>query len=460
MRVGVVASLVVVGVLGCKPKPVETLYEEVPVLEDESGEVEVAEAKEETPPYPVVSRVNEAAALLTTRQSRATNKAVEILMEVLDAAPTTAEAYFNLGVAHQILDQKDKALAAYSKASGLDPSLGSAQLYAGGLRQSDGDLAGAIRAYQSGVSGDPENMELRVALIGALRTQGNVEEAIEAAKGGLRVNANSLAIYNSLGLAYLDTGQNELAKFVYQKALNSIEGAANNAYIHANLGRTYYLEDDRGPAQYHLEKAYELDPQLVPGLIYLSNLYLDDRNYEQSVPLLEIALKKAPRNFGARMNLGIAYRGVGRLEDSRQSYQEALKIEPGNPDVWFNLGILLGDHLKDYDESLKAFQRYLDAGGSQQELAGTYMKKIEKERSRADKKRKSEEERKQRDAERTERQRVLKEAEQKKTLEANPWGGDSSEEPQPDGSDTSSQPAPEGGTATPPQNLNTGGMTP
>lgn len=374
---------------------------------------------------PIHERLNDAAELLEADQPAAARRALTMLEDIVADEPTLAAGHFNLGVAHHQLGNFDQARAAYTRAVELDPTLTDAWLYLGVAHQQQGRYDLAVSDYRTGLQADPENIELRVALVTALRNQGRLDEAIEEAKAALRINANSLPMYNNLGLAYIERGDLALAKFVYQKALNSIEGARDSAYIHANLGWTYFQAGEKSEAEYYLLEAVKLDPELVPALVYLSRIHLDNRNYGDMIPLLERAHDKQPDNYGVLLNLGIAYRGVGRYDESEAMYRAALELDPARPDPWFNLGILYGDHQKRYEDAVAALTTYVDRGGAESAKATEFIADIEKERERAQKRRAADEERARREAEREERERLLREAEEQQDApqpEPSPWG--------------------------------------
>jgi tetratricopeptide (TPR) repeat protein len=327
---------------------------------------------------------------------------VILLQEVLVARPNDGTALLNMGVAKEKLGEMSEARRYYESATKSDSPVGNAWLGVGAFQERDGNWEGALASYRSGSKIDPKNMDLRVAIIGILRSLGRVDEAITEAKEALKVNANSLPVYNNLGLAYLDRGETDLAVFVFQKAMQGVPGAENNAYIRANLGWIFYQRGEKGPALYHLQEAVKLDGQLVPALVYLSAVYLDDRNYGDALPLLEAAAKKDAENYGVQLNLGICYRGVGRYPDAKAAYEKALSLRPGSSEPWFNLGILYGDYIKlqdatvtdrtlqAYDDAITSYRTYLGSGGKQQELANTYITTLEKEKKKAEKKRQKE----------------------------------------------------------------------
>ena len=401
---------------------------------------------------PVHDRVNEAADLIESGEPADLERAVFLLRGAVDEDPTGV-AQFNLGLAHQARGELDTARATLEAVVGQHPQMGDAWRFLGEIRVAQGRPLEGEAVFRSGMAADPEHIGLRVSLIELVREQGRPEEAIALSKEALKVNANSLAVYNNFALSYLDLGDTTLARFILQKALQSVEGAVQNAYLHANLGWSYYLDGNKPSAVEALKKAVELDPDLVPALVYLSRVYLDDRNYEDMVPLLEAAEGAAPTNADVQLNLGIAYRGMGRFDEARQAYEQTLTLSPGNPDPHFNLGILMSDHIKDYDGAVAAFNRYLQAGGTERERAETYIKEVEREKARAERRAKAEAERKRREEERARREQLLKEAEEGAAQDQPEADGsappDGEEEPNADDTpvDDAPQPSPsDGGT--------------
>ena len=376
--------------------------------------------------------MDDAVAQLTVRTPEASRRALGILQELAAREPDNAYVQYNLGVAHRQLGQARQAEDAFARAIELDSALTRAYLGMGVLLEQQDRSRDAIRFYEQGVEADREDMELRSALIGALRRQGRLDEAIRQAREALKFNSKSLPVYNDLGLVYLDKDDLDMAEFVYLKALGQVKGAKQNADIRTNFGWTLYKKGDLLQARRQLEEAAQLDPRNLPTLIYLSHIYLDDRNFADAVPLLEAALEQEPDNCGVMVNLGVASRGLAEqirasaeggpddpriqplLDRARELYQRALELQPDSPEPHRNLGILLGDSYKDYDAAIAAFEAYLEAGGEQSELVASYKEDVEQERERAERQRQREEERRRREQEKLERQRLLEQAEREK----------------------------------------------
>jgi Flp pilus assembly protein TadD len=422
-----VASLALVG-CGKKPAP-EAPVSTPTVVQPDPSASDATDAPRSKPDEPAISeaqlrrRVDEAVGQLTVGTPDAARRALDVLELVAQKDARNAYVFFNMGVAHTQLGALTQAERAFTKAIEIDPGLGRAYMGLGVVLEQQDRSAGAADWYRKGIKADDDDMELRSALIGLLRRQGRLDSAIAEARAALAINSKSLPIYNDLGLVYIDKGDLSMARFVFLKALGQVEGAKNNASIRANFGRALYLDDDPMQARRQLEEAYKLDQRYLPTLVYLSRTYLDDRNFADAIPLLEEAQRQEPDNFGVTLNLGIAYRGVNRLEDAKRTYQKALEIQPSSPDPWLNIGVLEGDYFKNYAAATAAFQTYLDNGGTEKERVTGYIEDIEKEQTRAARQKEKDAERQKREKERLERERLLREAEKKAGGAPTPPGG-------------------------------------
>lgn len=402
MRRGSVLVLVVALSSGCPPK------QKPPTAGGAAGpEPEVVAAPVRTPE----DRLQEALGLLARRGDGDAALAVSLLEEVLRERPDWLIARYNLGVGKFQLGEWRDAIRAFEDVLDADPKMTAAWASIARCHEAAGRADKALLTWRDAVEAAPSDLDVRVGLVAALRTQGRHQDAIQAAKDALGVNTNSLAIYDEMGQAYLALGELTLAEFVFDKARVVFKEAEQHPPLLTHLAWTWQRKKNLPEAVYFLEKALSIDASYVPALTTLSQIRMDQHDWAGAVSLLESAEKLVPNDAGLHQDLGLALRGLGRFDDAERHYRRALELAPENPAPWFNLGILFGDYQKRYPDAIAALQKYVDARGPQAATAEEYISDLEKEQKKAEKRRKQEEERKAREAERLRLQQAA-EAEQ------------------------------------------------
>lgn len=336
--------------------------------------------------------IADAAALLTTDNKLNAEAALSRLQALAQANPSNAVVQYNLGLAYYQLDRRNDARTAWTEATRKDPKLVKAWLNLGALSMQEDRPEAALSSYESGIKNAPDNIDLRVAAIAALRKLKRYDDAIAQGKAALAINSNAVPIYTNIAMVYLDTGKYDLAAFILRKATEEVAGAEGNANLWAVLGEVYYRKGFEVDARMAFEKALTLDPQQFGALMFFSAYYLDNRDYTAALPLLERAAKLAPTDPSVQLRLGIAYRGMGRYEQAKAAYDEALRLNPQSPEPYRNLAVLYGDYMKSYDAAMDALERYRQAGGGPADELDKWKKDLEKAKKKAeDQKRKEEE---------------------------------------------------------------------
>lgn len=373
---------------------------------------------EGAPAESLAERVEAANVWLATGKPEDASTALALYREMLEEAPDSAPLRFNIGVAYEGIGDPAGARKAYLRATDVDPTLAEAWLNLGAMAEREGDHARALQNYRAGLRHAENDPKLFAATIGVLRKLGRHDEAIREARSAIKTNGNNVDAYNNLGLVYLDQGKLELAQFIYQRALSAIPAADANALIHANLGRVYLAQDKVGLAEKKFQDALLKDNDLVVAMMFLGQLYTQNRNWEGTTAVLERARELEPENAAIRVNLGIGYRGLGRMDESEASYKKALELDPTLIETHLNLALLYGDSLQKFEQAYEALDLYVDRGGARTELVDTWRADFEKtqqklERDAARKKRRDEQRRK-----REQEKRLLAEEEARKAAEA------------------------------------------
>lgn len=345
-------------------------------------------------------QLGDAVAMLTTRDPGRARSALELLKPMVSQYPDVAAIPYNMGVAYNILGDDTEARRSWLRATDVDPTFAKAWFNLGALSLGKGNADAALSSFQAGIRQAPTDVDLRVAAISAQRALKRYPEAVAEAKSALQMNSRAIELYNQLALVYLETGQLDLATFMCFKAMEAADGAEKNAQLQANFGTIFLKQGYEGDAVGAFNKALELDPNQLSALQFLSTYYMDNRNYKAAMPLLERIVAQVPLLAGPRINLGIALRGEGRLEEAVSAYNEALRLDPANPEPHRNLAVLYGDYMKAYEQAIGEVEAYRRNGGNQAGDLDAWIAQIKKDKEKADKRQKKEEdERRKRDAE-------------------------------------------------------------
>lgn len=168
----------------------------------------------------------------------------------------------------------------------------------------------------------PEKLQSDIGL--ALLKNGNIEEATVLLESTIKDYPGYINAYINLALCYKE--QND-----YTRALSSLESALNlsstDPRVYSNIGGIYYLQEKYEDAIVNFLKAQEFDQNDAETL----------------------------------NNLGLALMKIGNLEYSNLTFEEALRIEPGNPHIISNymLCLLNGKQFAKYIKMLSNVKRLI-----------------------------------------------------------------------------------------------------
>lgn len=202
----------------------------------------------------------------------------------------------------------------------------------------------------------------------ALHRAGKLEEARTAYVGILREDSQNANVLHLLGLIAYQTGK-------FQEAAQSIDAAISqcphDAKFLSNRGNVAKAMGERHQALRFYQRALEADPDFGDAQFNMAVLLQEMAELQAAAEIYQTLLAKDPSNADAGNNLGlirlqqgrlneaerlfsglktsqesllnlaILYEKKGDLQRAEAIYRDALKIDPPQPEGFFNLGGLL-----------------------------------------------------------------------------------------------------------------------
>ena len=243
--------------------------------------------------------------------------------------------------------QGSSAAASASSAPSSDETQGTAyfEFLKGRHLESLGQPVEALAAYERASKLEPASAQIR-AEIAALHARNNrPDEAITAANAALKLDADNPEAHWVLGTVYaaLVEAREE------ERSDRQLRGQPRTAAAQPALPA-------RAEIIGHLEKAR-------PSRLYdnslamaLSRLYLDDENWPKAIEVMSYVVEREPGAVDAAYMLAQAYEGAGKLNDAIATLEEATTVDPESPRALIYLGELYG-RARRHEDAAGAFDR-------------------------------------------------------------------------------------------------------
>jgi len=114
-----------------------------------------------------------------------------------------------------------------------------------------------------------------------------------------------------------------------------------------------------------LNKAVEYDPTFGDAYVLKSYVRLEVLpNLDEALSTAKLAVQHAPKNPDSHYTLGLIYEKQGRYQEAERAMLDALTVNPTYVDVYFSLGVMYADGMKNQPKAVDAFQHYLELGGT------------------------------------------------------------------------------------------------
>ena len=304
-------------------------------------------------------------------------EALNHVKRVLKTAGGFSGAYFERGRSYQLLEQREKAIEAFSDAARLAPEDPRPRIRLGDLYMEAGEWGKAVLAYESAREQLPNDFEIHRKAARAHTRAGEIEEAARILKmveprfstntvlqkelgllefslgDTVSARAHLEACYDkergdarvplTLGHIYTGAGEYDQAFKMYNTALPIIED--KNA-CRIGLARLYLLKNAPGQATTYLNEIMSSDPDYPQVNRYFADTRMISNDKEQALRYYRKERELYGDDPYVQEQIAYLFFDKGNWGQAEQEYRRLLKVDPEHAEGHFRLGTVylrLGD---------------------------------------------------------------------------------------------------------------------
>ena len=191
------------------------------------------------------------------------------------------------------------------------------------INEGTGRREAALSALNKALELQPTSDEARQLMGQIFLAMGRRDEAKEQYLQAIRLRPDYWRHHSMLGAFYYAIGDYPEAIAAFARVTRL---APDNARGFHNLGAVYYRIGDAGNALTNYEKALAINPRPETRSA-IGNIHYDEGRYQAALDAFLEAAKGSANDGVLRGNVGDAYARLGRVEQARQAWREAVRLD-------------------------------------------------------------------------------------------------------------------------------------
>jgi len=281
-------------------------------------------------------------------------QAQQALTEALRVQPGYLPALLGLGNISLQQNDANSALAYASRVIATSFWVADAHVIAGSSYLMQGDLNQAQRGFELAAGLNPRNPAPQEHLGRVLSMRGNYADAEKAYESSLAIAPDYAPALSGLAGILEKEGK---AKQANARIDRQIAGQPKAFQLHVAKAEFCIAGKDWTCAEHSYQQALGLNPYYVNGYLALAHIYAATNRPQGMIQEYEAARGKFPEYLPTYILLAQVYEYVGNLDRARQTYQDALKVDPSSYQSMSNLARLYADHGGSLSDALELAQK-------------------------------------------------------------------------------------------------------
>jgi tetratricopeptide (TPR) repeat protein len=271
-------------------------------------------------------------------------QAKALFLQVTQADSRAHQAFYSLGVVQERL-RDPGAGASYRQAFTIVPDYEPAIIAYAMLLAKQGQLSEAERFLTEKRGQMPKSAAVAATLAEVKSLQKDTGSAQRIAQEALKINPDYRPAMVIIARDHYRNRRLDLALYALQAILDGF-GDENpprdkdNGEALLLRGLIWKEQGNRVGAMDQFRKAVAHRPDLVEARVQLGTALLQAGGADEALPVLEGAARYDNDNLPAHLNLGDAYRLLGRYGDAKREFDWVLAHDAGLPQVHYDRGLL------------------------------------------------------------------------------------------------------------------------
>lgn len=242
--------------------------------------------------------------------------------------PNSWRAHYMLGFVTLRLRKISESVKELSKSLELNIDNADAHKDLGEVLSVIGRYEEAQRELEAARSLEPNSPEIHYDLSRILATQDNFPQARQELETAIRLNPNYKEAYNALGFALDALGDQAGALASYQRAIQISEKEGvrfDPPYV--NLSGYYNRRGEFDLSLAYARKALEQNPNSDSAYYQMGKTYRTLKDWPRAAEAFEQAVAIKPVSSQYHYVLGLVYRKLGKLKESKEQLEVFEKLE-------------------------------------------------------------------------------------------------------------------------------------
>ena len=260
------------------------------------------------------------------------------VLKVAPADPASADAYIALAMLQSQLGRSEDAQKTLDSAKQLMPNVPGVWRALGEVAQSQGRYKEALADFQRAASLDPDDLGAKFRIGGALRRDGQFDEAVKAFDAVSAIDKDYPGLALERGLLFEASGRSEEALKQYEDALAK---APTDPDLMLRVGCGKVAANRAEQAEELLRKVLSQRPSSAETHHCLGRaLLVQGTRLADALRMLERAVELDPNRAEYHLYVGWAANEAGNVPKAEKALAEALKLDQGLADAYWQRGVL------------------------------------------------------------------------------------------------------------------------